>query len=109
MVLVDTYECYISAYKQGCLKRLRIKPCRVKTFIFSYILHIFDPKHKFWLLVRAATINVLSKNIKTIRIFLMYFSFFTVEKSLYIAWASFVNGRFIHAQNYIMFFVVKQW
>ena len=56
--------------------------------IDSYLLIFFSSKHRLWVLVRAAltrrfkcvpTINVLSKYMKNIIIFLMQFSFFKTK------------------------------
>ena len=44
------------------------------------IFLIFGPKHRLWELIRTA--SVMSKNIKNIKIFLVKFSIFTVEKIL---------------------------
>ena len=52
---------------------------------------IFAPKHRLWVLV-VPTIYVLSKNKKNIKIFqLKIFSFYSLKKALFIAWASFRN------------------
>ena len=54
---------------------------------------LFLSKNTLWVLrLIVLTINVLSKNIKTI-ILSMKYLIFTVEKSLYIAWESFRNGN----------------
>ena len=58
---------------------------------------IFDLKHRLWVLIRTApAINVLSKNIKNMKIFPMKLSFFKAENILCIAWASFHDLRCGH-------------
>ena len=77
-----TCPCNVYPIKPRCYIEKKAGVCRgIPDFL------IFALKHRLWLLIRTAsdrvpTINVLSKNIKKIKIILTKFPFFTAEKFL---------------------------